>query len=423
MNHLFKRYYISLQKLAIIGVFIIACLTLIMSNISIAEDVDFSDNGRLMTIYDRGSEKVIVSSAKTVGDVLKQAGISVDSRDAVEPSINTELVASDYQINIYRARPVIIIDGNVKLKIFTPYQTAEQIAKDAGLIIFNEDNVNLGLSNDLNDGAGLKLEIIRAKSFTFTLYGKTNQVRTQASTVEVMLNEKGINLNSADKISVDLQSEIIEGMSIRLWREGKETITIEEDIEFDVDEIEDVDQSVGYSLIKSAGVTGARNVTYEVVIENDIEVSRTEIASITIKHPVSQIEVIGVKGQYTTPSENENITWDYLISQGFSRVQTAGIMGNLMQEHRFNTSGDGIAQWINGRRDNLYSRPYPNNIYTQLDFLMEELNGSYAYVRDEIKATDSIKTATQIFQNKFERCGFCREDLRLQYASDILASH
>jgi len=59
-------------------------------------------------------------------------------------------------------------------------------------------------------------------------------------------------------------------------------------------------------------------------------------------------------------------------------------MGNLMQEHHFNTDGDGLAQWTGGRKANLLSRPEPYNIYTQLDFLMWELNGGYASTKNLI---------------------------------------
>ncbi|NTW61448.1 hypothetical protein HGB24_02040, partial [Candidatus Saccharibacteria bacterium] len=216
-------------------------------------------------------------------------------------------------------------------------------------------------------------------------------------------------------------------MTVRLWREGKQTITVEESIPFETDQIEDADQNLGYLLVNTPGQNGSKSVTYEVVIQDGREVCRQAIASLVLAQPIKQLQTIGVKGKYNTPTENENITWDFLIQQGFSRLQTAGIMGNLMQEHRFNTSdsagGYGIVQWTGSRRTALMALPYPDNIYTQLNFLMSELNGGYAGVRDAIKASTTLEDATIIFQNRFERCGICRQDLRLQYASDILASH
>lgn len=409
--------------------FLIVLAIISISGVTHADNGSQPTRGRLITIYDRGVEKVILSEAATIGDALSEAGITIDAKDAVEPAVTEILVASDYQVNIYRARPVVIIDGNIRIKTVTPYQTASQIAQSAGVKLYDEDTTTLERTDDIiAEGAGLKLTINRATPFDFTLYGKTSTVRTQGTTIGQMLSEKGIIIGKDDRVSLALESKITNGLAVRVWREGKQTVAVDEPINFEVETIENADKEAGYREVKTAGVSGLRNVIYEVTIQDGQEVSRAEIASLTTKQPQKQIELIGVKGQYTTPGENEIIVWDFLIANGFSRVQTAGIMGNLMQEHRFNTTGDGLAQWTGGRKAELYSRPYPNNIYTQLNFLLEELNGNYSFVRDAIKADESVndpKNVTIIFQDKFEKCNpyYCMQDQRIQYARNILASH
>lgn len=123
---------------------------------------------------------------------------------------------------------------------------------------------------------------------------------------------------------------------------------------------------------------------------------------------------------YEAPENNENIVWDFLIKQGFTRNQTAGIMGNLQQEHGFQTSGDGLAQWMGGRKERLMSMANPYSLQTQLQFLMIELNEGCG---DSIKATNDVVQATLIFQNNFERCGNCMQVNRIRYANDILRRH
>ncbi len=426
MNNFIRKSTTPFGALVIAALLLIVSAVVILSNVTRAEGVDdlSGKNGRLVRIHDRGEEKVVLTQGATVGDALSDAGIVVDAKDAVEPAIDSKLIASDYQVNIYRARPVIIVDGSVRTKIVTPYQTASQIAESAGIQLFDEDIATLDITKDIiNEGTGLKLTINRATPFTFTLYGNTSVVRTQAETVGNMLEEKGIKLGVDDRTSLPKTTQITEGLAVRVWREGKQTVTVDEAIRFETEIVEDVDREISYRAIKTAGVEGSRNVTYEIMIQDDKEVSRKEIASLTTKHPKTQIEVVGVKGKYTTPSENENITWDFLISNGYSRVQAAGIMGNLMQEHRFRTDGDGLAQWIGGRRDELYSRQAPNNIYTQLDFLLYELTGKYSGTNNRIKASNSLVEVVQIFQNEFERCGICMESNRIEYARNILASH
>lgn len=383
-------------------------------------------SGRLLTIHDRGEQKVLLSEATTVGDALKEAGVTVDARDAVEPAIDEKLVASEYQVNIYRARPVTVVDGPTRQKIITPYQTAEQIAKDAGVTLYPEDTTTLKRSDNLlAGGAGLELKIDRATAFHLTLYGTSSVARTQGSTVADMLKEKGIKIGVHDRVSVPLTTRMTADITIEVWREGKQTITVQEAVAFETQQIRDADRELGYKAIQTAGVAGSRSVTYEVDIKDGVIVSRTEIASIAITAATKQIEVIGAKfrGAYTTPSENESITWSFLMAQGFTREQTAGIMGNLMQEHRFNTTGDGLAQWTGSRKANLMSRDDPYNINTQLAFMMEELNGGYKKAQNAIRASVTVEQSVVAFQNLYEGCGVCMQDNRVQYAHNILASH
>jgi len=80
-----------------------------------------------------------------------------------------------------------------------------------------------------------------------------------------------------------------------LWREGKQTVTVDEPINFEIQKVEDADREVGYREIKTAGENGTRSVTYEVTIQDGKEVSRKEIASLITKNPAKQVEIIGAK--------------------------------------------------------------------------------------------------------------------------------
>lgn len=255
-----------------------------------------NESGRLISVHDRGVETVFLSEAETLRDAFKEAGIEIDSHDAVEPAIDEKLVASNYQVNIYRARPVTVIDGATRVKVMTPYQTAERIVSDVGVSLYPEDVTSLSRSADIvSEGAGLQLKIDRATPFTIDLYGKKTEIRTQGETVGEMLKEKGIVLGANDYSSLPSSTKITSGLELRIWREGKQTVTVDELVSFGVEQIKDADRPVNYKLVKTAGVEGKRSVTYEVTIVNGQEVSRTEIASIMIQQPQTQVEVIGAK--------------------------------------------------------------------------------------------------------------------------------
>ena len=252
---------------------------------------------KLVTIYDRGAEKTIVTKARTIREALKLAKFSIDERqDVVEPSLDSEMVAEKYNINIFRARPITIVDGNKRLKVTTAEQTPALIAKVAGIEVFEEDKTTLSNSDNMAvDGANMVMKIDRASMVNFVLYGKESVIRTHAKTVGELLKEKNIDPKKDDTLSVDRSAKIIPGMKIELWRNGKQTITAEEDVKFEVEKVQDANRDSGYREVKQVGENGKKNVTYEIEMKNGVEVSRKEIASVVTKEPKKQIEIVGTK--------------------------------------------------------------------------------------------------------------------------------
>lgn len=284
-----------------IGVIIAVCLLAIgiISATILSQTKAFAAGNsreKLITIHDRGGERVILSNAATLQDALDEAKIVLDDRDAVEPSLAEELVESNYYVNIYRARPVVVSDGHVREKIMTPYQTADKIAEDAGLKLQDEDTTTLKPTEDIiSEGAGLQLIIDRATPFTFVLYGNATQAYSQATTVGEMLIQKHISLGPNDQLSVNLDTPLTAGMTVDLWRNGKQTVTEEKDIPFTTEKIQDAAHEIGYKEVRTPGVNGKRSVVYEVDIQNGREVSRKEAQSIVLVEPKKQVEVIGTK--------------------------------------------------------------------------------------------------------------------------------
>ncbi len=388
-----------------------------------AESSEKLGGNRLVTIHDRGQEQTVVTKATTVRGALQEADIDITSLDVTEPSIDTPMTGGHFNVNVYRARPVVVEDGVSRTQVMTAAQSPAAIARAAHTTLYDEDTTKLARVDDVlaDGGAGLKLTIDRATAFTFILYGKPIQARTQTTTVGAMLQEKGVKLGKDDGVSLPDATPISSGMTVSVWRNGVQTVTVEEDIAMPVRQIYDVNQPVGYKQVQTAGKPGKKQVTYEINTQNGKEVSRKEIQSVATAQPTEQVEVVGAKS--TSPAENESIAWDFFIAQGFSRNQTAGIMGNLMQEHGFRTDGDGIAQWTGGRLSALLSRPNPRNIQTQLEFLMYELNGSYSKVKTNLLAASSVEQSVVVFQNQYERCGICAESKRVQFAYEILGRH
>ena len=118
--------------------------------------------GRLVTFHDRGTDHVIVTRATTVRAALKEAKITVEPQDIVEPVLDSEFLTTDSAVIIYRARPVLVVDGALRQKVMTPAQSPNEIATAAGLAeIGNMDKTTFAEGNFVQNGVSRMLTIER----------------------------------------------------------------------------------------------------------------------------------------------------------------------------------------------------------------------------------------------------------------------
>lgn len=291
--------HLELRHLIIGGMLLLISLFGSIGYVS-ADANDTAKDGRLITVHDRGNEKVILTHAQTVRDALSEAHITVVNEDEVEPALDESLVATDYTVNIYRARPVIVVDGAMKQKIMTAAQTPAAIVSSAGLDLHDEDKAVLSPSEDIvSDGASVKLTIDRATPITIDLYGTPRAAFTQSKTVGEMLKTKRIVLEPTDTLSVSEQSLITPNMKISILRNGVQTATVEEPVAFTVKQIQDADQPAGYRKVQTPGTPGKKSVTYEITVQNGKEVARKVIQSVVLEQSKEQVEVVGAKPSFS----------------------------------------------------------------------------------------------------------------------------
>ncbi len=137
---------------------------------------------------------------------------------------------------------------------------------------------------------------------------------------------------------------------------------------------------------------------------------------------------------------NDVAACNYFVDKGLTRIQAAGIIGNLDQESGMDPKavqqgglGRGIAQWSAGGRwdtdpgDNAadYAEQRGQSVWSlqlQLDFIWYELTTFSGFGLQSLRAATTIASATIAFEEEFERCGTCQEATRIAYAQDILGS-
>lgn len=279
------------------GVGILAAVAAVYLLSPLTRSQAHAENGRIITIYHDGEQQVIATDAATVGEALDRAHVTVNENDAVEPGKDTKLIAQSYDVNVYRARPVTVVDGSQRYRIMSPYQSAKEIVKSAGLQVYDEDILTMSRIDDFvgEGGAGLMLTIDRSVPIHMMLYGKMVDIRTQATTVSELLKEKGITLGAKDGVSPAQEATITDGMTVDVYRDGEQTVSVEQEVAFTTKQIQDADQPVGYKKVQTPGEKGKKIVTYQVELKNGQEVSRKEIQSVVTVQPKEQVEVVGTK--------------------------------------------------------------------------------------------------------------------------------
>ena len=142
----------------------------------------------------------------------------------------------------------------------------------------------------------------------------------------------------------------------------------------------------------------------------------------------------------TTESElssNTHTAFNYFVSKGLTKRQSAGIVGNLLQESGMDPTikqfgggpGRGIAQWSVGGRwdtshhDNVawYAAQHGWSrwsLRTQLHFIWYEL-ADIGYGFHALRATTTINGAVLVFMRDYEICGACDASRRETYAHEV----
>lgn len=189
---LFKRNKSRLKYLPVVLIILIFIVTIIglISTLS----GQSTQSARLVTFHDRGKDYVILTSASTVQNALQDANIRVDPKDVVEPAINSELLSTDSAVIIYRARPVLVIDGSFRERVLTPAQSPNEIATAVGIAaITDKDKTTISNGDFIADGASTKLVIERAVPEVIKpVFVPTDRALTASKGAQLFVDASGV---------------------------------------------------------------------------------------------------------------------------------------------------------------------------------------------------------------------------------------
>ncbi len=254
----------------------------------------------MVSIYADGQKRIVTSNAHSVGEVLKDNKVEISEGDLIEPDVNTSVSEGFFNINVYRARPVVVIDGQRELKLKTALQSPSLIAKTAGLTTYPEDTYRVDNIDNLAQLAtvGQKITIDRATPVIIRSDGIDQLIRTQQATVGGLLDERDVALGPQDEVVPPRATAITANLVVTINRVRVAVVKQTDAIARAVQTVKDAGLAAGVTQVKTEGNDGERVTTYRIHYQNGIEQSRDKLDQVVTKQPATKVVVVGILINY-----------------------------------------------------------------------------------------------------------------------------
>jgi uncharacterized protein YabE (DUF348 family) len=324
-------------------------------------------DAHVVYLYDSGGAHVLDTKAATVGELISRLNLQRIKDDVVAPSLNTPIVEDNFRINIYRARPVTVVDGQERKVTLTAQRSPRTVAKAAGLEVKAEDIASFARGDLHQNILGEQVVVARATPVTLNWYGTQVNTFTQAKTVEGLLVEKQIKLENGESVIPGLDTPIKPKMQVFVLAKGASVETREVKIEAPVRYVDDASLSFGSTAERQEGSDGKKLVTY-LVSKKDGKVSRKLIQQAVIEPPVPKVVAKG-----TTIKINRDKT-ALMAAAGISSGDYAYVNYIISRESNWrptaaNPSGAyGLCQALPGSKMATAGSDWRTNPITQLEW-------------------------------------------------------
>ena len=351
------RHPLLLPVVTFVALFFVGLVFLVMMGSSTQGASDL----RIVNVYADGQQQTVTTRAKNVGDLLERLKIPLVEEDIVEPKKDTLILEDNTQINVYRARPVEIVDDNRTFTLFTAQRAPRLVAIEAGLDLYPEDDVDFERIDTtvLESSGSEQLVIDRSIEVKLNLFGAIKLVRTTADTVEELIEKQEISLQEGETLQPIASTPITSGLLISVNKSGVKTAVVTEPIAFGTEVVDSPDIEAGKTQIDREGVLGERAVIYEITEQDGVEISRTEIQQVVLREPVSAVKLRGTK----------------IVSPRFSSTQTvSGDKAALMEAAGISSNDFGYVDYIVAKESQW--RPGAANSYSGAYGLCQSLPAS-----------------------------------------------
>lgn len=239
-----------------------------------------------------GNKKEIKTHAETVHELLGELKINYKKQDYLSPSVNAK-VKDNMQIVWKPAYMVILKLNGEEKKVWTTRKTVKEFLAESEIAIKEQDQLSVPLETKIKQGLIINLDT--AFQVVVNDGGEERTVWSTSTTVADFLEQQGIKLNELDRVEPGLDQMIGENVPINIVRVEKVTDVVEEPLEFATVTQKDSNLESGKQQVVQEGKTGKVQKTYEVILENGQEVSKTLISENVMENATDKIVAVGTK--------------------------------------------------------------------------------------------------------------------------------
>ncbi len=209
--------------------------------------------------------------------------------ESTNPFDNPQALA----ISVQRAIPLEVNDNGALTTFYTTAPTLGEALRQAGLIVYLGDYVSPDLGTPVTPG--WQVYIRRSTPASIIVDGRTIQTRTRSNTVADLLLQEGIELKNLDYAEPKPDKRVTDGMRVQVFRVREDILTESESIPYETVWQADPTLEIDERKTVQVGVAGVKKRQIRTRYENGREVRRALDREWIDAAPITQLISYGTK--------------------------------------------------------------------------------------------------------------------------------
>ncbi len=249
-----------------------------------------------------GSTSVAVTTNETEPiEILKSAGITVSAGDKLDISDFVESEGGSITVN--RLNTIYVeFDGNI-----TAYQVYSHTIGDAfaslGISVENSDQINYSLNTEITDGMVIK--IVSAQYVTLKADGKETKYALTDGTVADLLKAAGVTLGEDDYTEPAVDTKLEKNLVVKVKRVEYKLEEKTEVVKYSTVKTKDSTLKEGKTKVLTKGENGEAEVTYQVKYVNGKKKESAEVSRTVVKKAIQKEVAVGTKDEKETDKDDK----------------------------------------------------------------------------------------------------------------------